>query len=76
MIVSSYWLQNLALITFKIVDNVVRKGRVADLSMDDSSSQGLRSLFEIIKTDQEVEATIISTVGSKGWDGFMMAYLK
>jgi hypothetical protein len=32
--------------------------------------EGVRKLLEVIKTDPEVSATAISTVGEKGYDGF------
>ncbi|KAF9820219.1 hypothetical protein IEO21_01652 [Rhodonia placenta] len=53
-----------------IVDNVVRHGRVADPAQNDASSIGTRKLLEHLKTDKDVDATTISTVGEKGWDGF------
>ncbi|KAH9842798.1 S-adenosyl-L-methionine-dependent methyltransferase [Rhodofomes roseus] len=53
-----------------IVDNVVRNGKVADPAYTDANVEGVRKLLEHLKTDHEVEATTISTVGEKGWDGF------
>ncbi|KAG8919553.1 hypothetical protein FRC03_003305 [Tulasnella sp. 419] len=57
-----------------IVDNVVRKGNVANPEYSDSSVEGVRALLRYIKTDPEVEATTIATVGEKGYDGFLYAY--
>ncbi|KZT68961.1 O-methyltransferase family 3 protein [Daedalea quercina L-15889] len=54
-----------------IIDNVVRRGKVADLAYTDANCEGIRRLLTHLKTDREVEATTISTVGEKGWDGFM-----
>ena len=54
----------------QIVDNVVRDGQVANPEDTDSRIEGVRRLLEMIKTDPEVSATAISTVGEKGYDGF------
>ncbi|KAF9531043.1 O-methyltransferase-domain-containing protein [Crepidotus variabilis] len=59
-----------------IVDNVVRRGKVADGTQLDSSSSGVRDIMHVIRDDHDVEATVINTVGSKGYDGFMMVYVK
>jgi len=56
-----------------IVDNVVREGKVADPENMDSRVEGVRRLLEAIKTDPQVSATTISTVGEKGYDGFIFA---
>ncbi|KZT11378.1 O-methyltransferase family 3 protein [Laetiporus sulphureus 93-53] len=53
-----------------IVDNVVRHGMVANPNADDDNSKGVRKLLEHLKTDKELDATTIGTVGEKGWDGF------
>nr|GAT48531.1 predicted protein [Mycena chlorophos] len=57
-----------------IVDNVGRRGRVADPASTDSSVEGVRALLRYIKDDPDVEATTIHTVGVKGFDGFLYAY--
>ena len=60
-----------------IVDNVVRHGRVADLSIgDDENVEGVRDLLRYIQGNDAVEATTIATVGSKGYDGFLYAVRK
>ena len=56
-----------------LVDNVVRRGRVADPSVTDEAVEGTRELLHYIKGNKGVEATTIATVGSKGWDGFLYA---
>ncbi len=56
-----------------IVDNVVRKGEVADPAPDDPRIQGMRRFFELLASEQRVTATAIQTVGSKGYDGFAVA---
>lgn len=56
-----------------IVDNVVRDGRVLDASRADADIAGIRVLFEKIGAEKRVAATAVQTVGSKGWDGFLIA---
>ncbi|KAI0721695.1 S-adenosyl-L-methionine-dependent methyltransferase [Cerioporus squamosus] len=56
-----------------IVDNVVRQGRVADPDANDDNVVGVRKMLEHLKTDKNVDATTIATVGEKGYDGFMYA---
>jgi predicted O-methyltransferase YrrM len=59
--------------TVIVVDNVVRGGRVADGASRDSDVNGVRQLADLIEASPGVEATAIQTVGSKGYDGFIMA---
>lgn len=59
--------------TVIIVDNVVRNGAVADPSVTDTAVLGVRRLFDLIHNDPRVTATGIQTVGTKGYDGFVMA---
>lgn len=56
-----------------IVDNVVRDGKIIDANNTDASIQGSRSLYEMLAKEARVTATAIQTVGSKGYDGFIMA---
>jgi predicted O-methyltransferase YrrM/DNA-binding PadR family transcriptional regulator len=52
-----------------VVDNVVRRGRVAD---DDNSAPdivGVRRMITAMAADDRIDATTIQTVGSKGYDG-------
>lgn len=56
-----------------IVDNVVRRGRVANPSEGDSASEGCRKLLRCIQQSDDVSATTIATVGEKGHDGFLYA---
>ncbi|EPT06001.1 hypothetical protein FOMPIDRAFT_1021124 [Fomitopsis schrenkii] len=53
-----------------IVDNVVFEGHVADLSYKDAHYEGVRKMLAHLKTDTEVFATTISTIGERTWDGF------
>lgn len=59
-----------------IVDNVVREGTVADAGTTEDSALGARKLFDAVASDARVTATAIQTVGSKGWDGFLIARVK
>ena len=60
----------------QIVDNVVRHGRVADPAFQDAKMLGVRRLMEAVKDDDEVDATVMSTVGEKSYDGFLYAIKK
>ena len=62
--------------TLIIGDNVVRDGKVIDAADTDPSVQGVRRMNEIIAGEQRLAATAIQTVGSKGYDGFMIAIVK
>lgn len=53
-----------------IVDNVVLHGAVADAHSDDPRIQGVRRFNELLAAEPRVSATVIQTVGSKGYDGF------
>src|SRR6201991_3746591 len=59
-----------------IVDNVVRNGRVADAGSDDPSVVGTRLLAEAVAREERVSATVIQTVGTKGYDGFLLALVQ
>ncbi len=62
--------------TLIIVDNVVRNGGVVDPNNVDEGVIGVQKLIEIVNKDPRVEATAIQTVGSKGYDGFMIARVR
>lgn len=59
--------------TLIVLDNVVRDGAVIDASSPDPSVQGVRRLNELIASEPRVSATVIQTVGGKGYDGFALA---
>jgi len=59
--------------TTVIVDNVVREGAIVDEGNDDPRVIGTRKLFEYVSSHPKLDATAIQTVGSKGWDGFLLA---
>ncbi|MGW8778382.1 O-methyltransferase [Streptomyces sp. NPDC055796] len=56
-----------------IGDNVVRDGAVADPDSADPRVQGVRRFTELIAEHPRLTATALQTVGSKGYDGLVMA---
>jgi len=56
-----------------IADNVVRDGAVIDANSDDKSVQGVQHFNTVLAAEPRVSATVIQTVGSKGYDGFAIA---
>jgi len=59
--------------TIIIVDNVVRKGALADSSSSDVAVQAMRSLIRLVGAEAQVSTTVLQTVGNKGYDGFALA---
>src|SRR5687768_2286635 len=59
--------------TVIIVDNVVREGAIIDAQSTDAMVQGMRRLTEHVARERRVAVTAIQTVGSKGYDGFILA---
>jgi len=58
--------------TLIVVDNVVREGAIV-APEPDASATGVRRLVSWIAGQTELSATAIQTVGSKGYDGFLLA---
>lgn len=56
-----------------IVDNVVRDGAVIDAASHDASVLGVRRLMVRVAAELRVSATVLQTVGAKGYDGFLLA---
>ncbi len=56
-----------------VVDNVVRKGAVADPATEDPAVRGMRRFLDVLAAEPRVSATAIQTVGGKGYDGFALA---
>jgi predicted O-methyltransferase YrrM len=56
-----------------IVDNVVRKGAIADPSSEDPAVQAMQRFLSMLAAETRVSATAIQMVGAKGYDGFVMA---
>ena len=59
--------------TMIIADNVVREGAVADSASTDPNVQAVRRLYEMISSEPGVRATVLQTVGVKGYDGLLVA---
>src|SRR5208282_5864935 len=62
--------------TVIVVDNVVREGAIVDAAASDPGTVGLRRMFEMMAREPRLKATAIQTVGSKGWDGFVLAIVE
>lgn len=56
-----------------VVDNVVREGAVVDAKSKDANVQGVRRLTEFLTITPRATGTAIQTVGTKGYDGFIIA---
>lgn len=61
--------------TLIIGDNVVRDGEVTNSSSTDDRVQGVRKFIEMIGDNPRLTATAMQTVGTKGWDGFTLAWV-
>jgi predicted O-methyltransferase YrrM len=59
--------------TVIIGDNVVRRGAVADAGSADENVRGVREFIESVASEPRLSATVIQTVGSKGYDGFLIS---
>ena len=58
-----------------IVDNVVRQGRILDLAADEAA-RATRALYDHVAGNPRLEATVLQTVGNKGWDGMLLARVR
>jgi predicted O-methyltransferase YrrM len=56
--------------TLIIADNVIREGGVADPGNTDESVEGIRRFFAAVVAEPRVSATVLQTVGEKGYDGW------
>jgi len=59
--------------TLIVADNVVRDGKVIEPDNPDPNIQGVRRFTDLIAAEPRVSATVLQTVGSKGYDGFTLA---
>lgn len=59
-----------------VMDNVVWEGAVLDPAMDEVNAPGIISALKLMGEDARLDATVIQTVGSKGWDGFALAVVR
>ncbi len=62
--------------TLIIADNVIRDGAVLDAASEDPSVQGIRRFNELVAAEPRLSATVVQTVGSKGYDGFAMVLVR
>jgi predicted O-methyltransferase YrrM len=59
-----------------IVDNVVREGEILDPKAGDLAAQGTRRLYDHVAGHVSLDATVLQTVGVKGWDGMLLARVR
>lgn len=59
--------------TVIVGDNVIREGEVANRNSADPKVVGVRAFLDLIHDEPRLSATAIQTVGSKGYDGFVLA---
>jgi predicted O-methyltransferase YrrM len=59
--------------TVVVADNVVREGKVIDANSDDANVQGVQRFTELLAAEPRLSATVLQTVGVKGYDGFALA---
>jgi predicted O-methyltransferase YrrM len=59
--------------TVIVADNVVREGRVIEANSDDADVQGVQQFTELLAAEPRLSATVLQTVGAKGYDGFALA---
>lgn len=62
-----------ALIVF---DNVVRGGAILDAGPADPAALVTRRLYDRVAQHPRLDATVLQTVGIKGWDGILVARLR
>jgi predicted O-methyltransferase YrrM len=62
--------------TTVVLDNAVWEGAVLDPSIDGVNAPGIISALELLGNHPQLDATVIQTVGSKGWDGFALARVR
>jgi hypothetical protein len=55
---------------------VVRNGAIADAPSSDASVQAMQRLLTQIGSEPRVSATVMQTVGAKGYDGFALALVR
>ncbi|GAC1510985.1 MAG: O-methyltransferase [Pseudarthrobacter sp.] len=62
--------------TVVVLDNAVWEGAILDPSIDDVNAPGIISALELLGKHPQLDATVLQTVGSKGWDGFALARVR
>jgi predicted O-methyltransferase YrrM len=61
--------------TLIVADNVVRRGMIVE-ARNDPQAAGIRRFNEMLAADARLRATIIQTVGDKGYDGIAVALVQ
>lgn len=59
-----------------ICDNVVRQGHVVNSESEDENVKGIRQFMNALAQEKRISATAIQTVGSKGYDGFIIGIVE
>jgi predicted O-methyltransferase YrrM len=62
--------------TVMVADNVVREGKVVEPECDDPRVEGVRRFTELLAAEPRLSATVLQTVGVKGYDGFAFAVVR
>lgn len=62
--------------TTVVLDNAVWEGAVLETSLDPVNAPGIVGALELMGNHPRLDATVIQTVGSKGWDGFALAVVR
>ncbi|GMX64028.1 O-methyltransferase [Paenibacillus elgii] len=58
--------------TIIIGDNVIRGGEIMNEASTDPRVNGVREFYDLLAEEARISATAIQTVGSKGYDGFVL----
>jgi predicted O-methyltransferase YrrM len=56
-----------------VTDNVVRDGKIVQADCTEADIEGIRRFTELLATEPRLSATVVQTVGAKGYDGFALA---
>lgn len=59
-----------------VLDNTVWEGAILDPGMDPVNAPGIIDALKLLGEHPRLDATVIQTVGSKGWDGFALARVR
>ena len=59
-----------------VADNVVRGGAIVDAESADASVRAVRRFNEMLAAEPRVSATVVQTVGAKGYDGMAIAFIR
>jgi predicted O-methyltransferase YrrM len=51
----------------------VRQGKVTNPKSKDANVQGVQRFTELLAAEPRLSATVLQTVGAKGYDGFALA---